>query len=486
MLKCANCGTNWVVPAISATTEQAPSAKEAATSPALEATKATTSNIETDGSGELGKASPEEKSNAAAGGNAANPNDGCESISEAGPVPGVTDAAESTPSHVLNANITGKAFSGSESIGTGQKPKSQEKSRPVPAEVTHVEPFPEKSSEDSARDVSGAPETANERAKHAVPGISALPAVGIENNVDAPENPPSSSPALQPDSEGESEHSHFSFLDEALARDASENRTPQSPQMSVWDEAELEDQIAHSSWEQQHPGQHASLADEPRNLDEMEPEDLHALMQRGASQSEQIQHDYSGPGHDETDAGQGQASQGNPNQESFDDVVTRLRAARTGVADGSSAPETETPAPARAHHEPSAPWVPAWEREQPAETAEAEHNEDEELPVWARTAPESELATAQTDQSESAPVETHEAETRHVAPTVDIAARLRNDILQRDSPAPQSRKPASLLEQPEFWKKAWIASGVCAVVGVAVCWHWFGALRTVWPVLNLL
>ncbi|WP_242011571.1 hypothetical protein [Acetobacter fallax] len=310
------------------------------------------------------------------------------------------------------------------------------------------------------------------------------------------EDPRAPSPLTTPVSESETEHTHFSFLDDALAQNANERRTSQSPQMSAWDEAALEDQIAHSSWHQ-HTDEHESQADEPENLDTMEPEHLHALMQRNKRQSVQppVADDFA-----PASAAEHEQSGTDPVPGRFDDVVARLRAARTedAVEDHlpQTFPHTENPAPhskSPSHEtkqeEASAPWVPAWERDQQPEEhlvePEPGHEEDDELPVWAKVS-SAETPETHSDTAEILPAEADKAETRHVLPTVDVTERLRSDILRRGSALPQTEKPRPMLEQAAFWKKAWIASGVCAGMGLAAFWHWFGALREIWPALNLL
>ncbi|WP_338422084.1 zinc ribbon domain-containing protein [Acetobacter sicerae] len=173
----------------------------------------------------------------------------------------------------------------------------------------------------------------------------------------------------------------------------------------------------------------------------------------------------------------------------FDDVITRLRAARNnpgGQESHTGAENTHSHAPEGAEHSSSAPWVPVWDRvaDQDEETATPveEHHETvgEHVDVPEQSVPAEPAAVVEEPAAEEEAV----AAPRHVTPAIDISSRLRSDVLKRVEHADENR--SSFLESPAFWRKAWIASGVGAIVVLAACTHWFGALRHLWPALNLL
>ncbi|BCK77535.1 hypothetical protein AA0242T_1141 [Acetobacter aceti NRIC 0242] len=173
-----------------------------------------------------------------------------------------------------------------------------------------------------------------------------------------------------------------------------------------------------------------------------------------------------------------------PQDGAFDDVITRLRAARNNPGGQESAQphiseDTEQTT--------AAPWVPVWDRvsesDEGATPASAEEHHEA---VWDHAeaaeekAPSEHVETVEEAKTEEEPA----AAPRYVTPAIDISSRLRSDVLKRVEHADDG--PGSFLESPAFWRKAWIASGVGAVVVLAACTHWFGALRHLWPALNLL
>lgn len=172
-----------------------------------------------------------------------------------------------------------------------------------------------------------------------------------------------------------------------------------------------------------------------------------------------------------------------PQDNTFDDVITRLRAARNNPGGQESAHHHSSREVEQAE---TAPWVPVWDRvsevEEEAPASAEEHHEG----VWEHTeAPDEVVPSEHAETVEEAKVEEEPAVApRHVTPAIDISSRLRNDVLKRVEHADEGR--SSFFESPAFWRKAWIASGVGAVVVLAACTHWFGALRHLWPALNLL
>ncbi len=486
VLKCASCGTSWIVPAITAKSVETATSGSLAESPAPAATA------------EDSKAPPATPALVSDTKTTDGQEEPAHHPAESEPVPEPQDVRSDIPEErepPPSLHTNDQATSGHQ---------SEEVQEPVVSPPETIATSASAIGHDDGEAEEAIPE-ADKQPLSENPVEAAVSDGTPAHHEEGPHTPPSFAAQTESDAETETEeHTHFSFLDEALARDASENRASQSPQMSVWDEAELEDQIAHSSWQQQHADEQERLADEPANLDNMEPEDLHALMQRNQRHTGQELHaDHSGfpssAGNRAGTEGAGSSDE-HPAQDSLDDVVARLRAARMGEATGTEAgpktasPQAETPVRETQPDEPAAPWVPAWERAQqtaPVSAPEPEQadEETEDLPVWA-TVGGTDAAEAHGEtpvQHEAAPAETaDDAEIRHVESTVDIASRLRNDVLQRGSMAPQIVRRPSLLEQPAFWKKAWIASGVCAIAGTAAFWHWFGALRQIWPALNLL
>ncbi len=173
-----------------------------------------------------------------------------------------------------------------------------------------------------------------------------------------------------------------------------------------------------------------------------------------------------------------------PQDGAFDDVITRLRAARNNPGGQESAQphiseDTEQTT--------DAPWVPVWDRvsesDEGATPASAEEHHEA---VWDHAEAAEEKASSEHVETveETKAEEEPAAAPRHVTPAIDISSRLRSDVLKRVEHADDG--PGSFLESPAFWRKAWIASGVGAVVVLAACTHWFGALRHLWPALNLL
>ncbi|MFT8720065.1 MAG: hypothetical protein ABF824_11835, partial [Acetobacter sp.] len=261
-----------------------------------------------------------------------------------------------------------------------------------------------------------------------------------------------------------------------------------------WDEKDLDSHFDDANWHA-NTGMSESLAEEPATLDRFETgvHDEVPWARPDASQSDG----------EETHAAPETAHQ--PADGQFDDVINRIRASRRSAAAGMeqpAAPEAPPQSEASVDHQPAStpdsnePWVPAWERAaqtQPAEETPPQPQVEAhaEAPIW-------DLHPAATEQHEAseeehAPVEKEtvaapEAEERHITAAADISSRLRNDVLNRVA-SKDSLKPGSsgsLLESPAFWRKAWIASGVGAAVGLAACVHWFSALRHLWPALNLL
>lgn len=180
----------------------------------------------------------------------------------------------------------------------------------------------------------------------------------------------------------------------------------------------------------------------------------------------------------------------------FDDVITRLRAARNNPgAQENHTPPSSPPAQHQADEEISLaePWVPAWDRVEEDEEPATEHAGESHVSVWHTTdeaepedisPSESVAAVEPAEASETPEEETVEVAARHVTPAIDISSRLRSDVLKRVEHADGNRR--SFLESPIFWRKAWIASGVGAIILLAACTHWFSALRHLWPALNLL
>ncbi|WP_026396549.1 zinc-ribbon domain-containing protein [Acetobacter nitrogenifigens] len=193
-----------------------------------------------------------------------------------------------------------------------------------------------------------------------------------------------------------------------------------------------------------------------------------------------------------------------PAHGAFDDVVTRLRAARMGRAAVESAYAEGLEAQSRAaepqpHVEkevdaPAAvPWIPSWSRtldessvehtEEHYTAPETEHGDELEAdrPVWAafdtyEQDGEDEFFTS----SDHEPFNLHATREPPPGPTEDIAAKLRTDILSRGGTV---KRPA--IERPEFWRNAWVVSGVCAAASVIAAWRWFGPLSHMLPGLRL-
>ncbi len=173
-----------------------------------------------------------------------------------------------------------------------------------------------------------------------------------------------------------------------------------------------------------------------------------------------------------------------PQDNTFDDVITRLRAARNNPGGQESAQHHSS---GEAEQAETAPWVPVWDRVSEVEEEEAPASaEEHHEAVWEHTeVPDEVVPSEHAETVEEAKAEEEPAVApRHVTPAIDISSRLRNDVLKRVAHADEGRR--SFLESPAFWRKAWIASGVGAVVVLVVCTHWFGALRHLWPALNLL
>ncbi|OUJ16326.1 zinc-ribbon domain-containing protein [Acetobacter sp. DsW_063] len=188
----------------------------------------------------------------------------------------------------------------------------------------------------------------------------------------------------------------------------------------------------------------------------------------------------------------------------FDDVVTRLRAARMGRAAVESAYAEGLEAQSRAAEPPpsaekeveapaAVPWIPSWSRtldessvehaEEHYATPQTDHGEDLEAnrPVWAsfdtdEPDDEEEYFTS----SDHEPFNLHATREPPPGPTEDIAAKLRTDILSRGGTV---KRPA--IERPEFWRNAWVVSGVCAAASVIAVWRWFGPLSHLLPGLRL-
>lgn len=172
-----------------------------------------------------------------------------------------------------------------------------------------------------------------------------------------------------------------------------------------------------------------------------------------------------------------------PQDNTFDDVITRLRAARNNPGGQESAHPHSS---GEAEQAETAPWVPVWDRVSEVEEEVPASAEEHHEAVWEHTeAPDEVVPSEHAETVEEAKAEEEPAVApRHVTPAIDISSRLRNDVLKRVEHADEGR--SSFLESPAFWRKAWIASGVGAVVVLAACTHWFGALRHLWPALNLL
>lgn len=284
--------------------------------------------------------------------------------------------------------------------------------------------------------------------------------------------------------EKEEEEAPFTFLDEAIARASHQDETPLQAHSAVWDESELDARISESHWEDEHPeAEKESLASEPADLDSLTPEQLHERA-----------HDA----HHEDEVHAVHAEEHAPAEEddSFDDVIARLRAARSGEPvpeEPRAAPQPAAePAPeAAVAAEPEAPWVPAWERahQAPEEAHPEEAPAHENFSVWSTEAEEEapaaheEQSVATEEHHEASPPAEDSGEVRHVMPSADIASQVRDDILRRKSGGDRS---VPVWQREEFWKKAWVASGVCAVLGAGAVWHWFDTLCRVWPALKLL
>ncbi|NHN87153.1 zinc-ribbon domain-containing protein [Acetobacter conturbans] len=283
---------------------------------------------------------------------------------------------------------------------------------------------------------------------------------------------------------------------------------PESPESEapsssyIWDEKDLDSHFGQTEWQADNVSVHEGLAGETEELDHLDFESLHESeehLEGGADVP------WARSPHHEADHQEGNAEPQDVNgipDDRFDEVIGRIRATRNRN------PEVDaqgTP-PHRTGHEDSAfphdtdpdeasggPWVPAWDRAIESAETELDDGESDHEPIWAvhseeKAKPTEEEAPATQQDMPAAPVPAivgEEEAARHVTPAIDISSRLRSDILSR-SPSRVPGKTGAVIESQQFWKKAWIASGVCAVIGLGACVHWFSALSHIWPALSLL
>ncbi|WP_242006185.1 hypothetical protein [Acetobacter estunensis] len=331
----------------------------------------------------------------------------------------------------------------------------------------------------------------------------AEPVFGVSSHQDGPQEektepslPPilrtvAPKPAPAPEPEEEEDDRPFSFLDQAIARHAAQSdaveeehsvsshyapaQTVASGHSPMWEEAALDTHALHSDEKNGTQGAFQdTLAAETERLEHLEEVEHHSAL--GAEDETSSHVEAAAPF--ERDSHQ---------PDEIDDVVARLRSAR---GQGAGAAEAEKPTSVQAEPTPapaeSASWVPAWDRVERAEAdeemASVTKPEDEHAPIWDVGEDHGEQVAAQS-ASEDEQVEP----ARHVEPAVDMAERLRKDVLQRTATTEATKSErGSFLESQAFWKKAWIASGATAVLVVAAAVHWFDALSHVWPALRLL
>ncbi|MBV1838308.1 MJ0042-type zinc finger domain-containing protein [Acetobacter estunensis] len=330
----------------------------------------------------------------------------------------------------------------------------------------------------------------------------AEPVFGVSSHQDGPQEektepslPPilrtvAPKPAPAPEPEEEEDDRPFSFLDQAIARHAAQSdaveeehsvsshhapaQTVASGHSPMWEETALDTHALHSDENGTHGAFQDTLAAETERLGHLEEVEHHAVL--GAEDEHSSHVEAAAPF--ERDSHQ---------PDEIDDVVARLRSAR---GQGAGAAEAEKPTSVQAEPTPamaeSASWVPAWDRVERAEAdeemASVAKPEDEHAPIWDVGEDHGEQVAVQpaSADEQAEPV-------RHVEPAVDMAERLRKDVLQRTATTEATKSErGSFLESQAFWKKAWIASGATAVLAVAAAVHWFDALSHVWPALRLL